>query len=106
MSRLLKIFTSVEKLAVSRKRSFAHVHWFRTAETCPRCRKIERTIARYSVMNDALAVIACAALGCGCADPRCPTVVKAVLLANGSLPRADGSQQDGDLGDSGRRTSE
>jgi hypothetical protein len=48
-------------------------------------------------MNDALAVIACAALGCGCRNPRCPTVVKAVLLANDSLPRAADSQQDGDL---------
>lgn len=99
MSRLLKMFAS-------RKRSFAHMHWFRTAETCPRCRKIEHTVARYSVMNDALAVIACAALGCGCRDPRCLTVVKAVLLADDALPRAAGSQQDGDLGDSGRRTSE
>jgi hypothetical protein len=97
VSRLLNILASWEKLAVSRRRSFAHVHWFRTAETCPRCRKIERTIARYSVMNDALAVIACAALGCGCRDPRCPTVIKAVLRANDSLPRAADSQQDGYL---------
>jgi hypothetical protein len=106
MSRLLKILASRERVLVSRKRSFAHVHWFRTAETCPRCRKIERTIGRYSVMNDVLAVIACAALGCGCGDPRCPTVVNAVLLANGSLPRAAGSQQDGDREDSGRGSSE
>jgi hypothetical protein len=48
-------------------------------------------------MNDALAVIACAALGCGCRDPRCPTVIKAVLRANDSLPRAADSQQDGYL---------
>ena len=96
MSRLLKILASWEK-PVSRRRSFAHVHWFRTAETCPRCRKIEHTIVRYSLMNDALAVIACAALGCGCRDPRCPTVVKAVLLANDPLPRAADSHKDGDL---------
>jgi hypothetical protein len=69
------------------------VHWFRTAETCSRCRKIERTFTRYSSMNDTLAVIACAALGCGCGDPTCPTVVNAVLIANGSLPRAADGQQ-------------
>jgi hypothetical protein len=73
------------------KRSFAHVHWFRTAKTCSRCRKIERTLARYSAMNDTLAVIACAALGCGCGEPKCGTVVNAVLVASGMLPPpADG----------------
>jgi hypothetical protein len=71
-----------------RRRSFAHVHWFRTADDCSRCRKIERTFARYSAMNDILAVIACNALGCGCEDPRCPTVVAAVLAANEGTERA------------------
>ena len=77
-----------------RKRSFAHLHWFRTADACPRCRKIERTFARYSAMNDTLAVIACDALGCGCGNPQCPVVVAAVLTANGSLPRAAGLRQE------------
>jgi hypothetical protein len=69
------------------KRSFAHVHWFRTAKTCRRCRKIERTVARYSAMNDTLAVIACAALGCGCGEPTCLAVVNAVLVASGTPPQ-------------------
>jgi hypothetical protein len=53
----------------------------RVAETYPRCRKIERTFARYSALNDTLAVIACATPGCGCGDPKCRTVVNAVLAA-------------------------
>ena len=69
-----------------RQRSFAHVHWFRRAKNCPRCRKIEGTFARYGALNDTLAVVACVALGCGCGDPKCQTVVNAVLAANGSLP--------------------
>ena len=88
------------------KRSFAHVHWLRTANTCPRCRKIERTFARYSALNDTLAVIACAALGCGCGNPKCLTVINAVVV--GTLPQpADGEQQLGDRRESGdvsRRT--
>ncbi len=86
---------SLEQLVLPRKRSFAHVHWFRTAKTCTRCRKIERTFARYSAMNDTLALIACAALGCGCGKADCPTVVNAVLVASGRLPQpADGQQSD------------
>ena len=92
---------SLEQLALLRKRSFAHVHWFRTAKTCPRCRKIERTFARYSAMNDTLALIACAALGCGCGEPDCPTVVNAVLVASGTLPRPADGQQGGDRRESG-----
>ena len=79
------------------KRSFAHVHWFRTAKTCPRCRKIERTFARYAAMNDSLAVIACAALGCGCGDPKCPTVINAVIA--GTQAESAHGQQDSDRRD-------
>jgi len=48
-------------------------------------------------MNDTLAVIACDALGCGCGDPKCLTVINAVI---------DGTQSaygppDGDLRESG-----
>jgi len=39
-----------------------------------------------------LAVIACAALGCGCGDPKCQTVVNAVLATNGSVPPASHKQ--------------
>ena len=74
------------------QRSFAHVHWFRRAKNCPRCRKIERTFARYGALSDTLAVIACAALGCGCGDPKCQTVVNAVLATNGSVPPASHKQ--------------
>jgi hypothetical protein len=46
-------------------------------------------------MNDTLAVVACAALDCGCGKPECPTVVNAVLVASGTLPQpADGQQGD------------
>jgi hypothetical protein len=96
VSRPLKFLASLKKLALPRKRSFAHVHWFRTAKTCPRCRKIERTFARFSAMNDTLAVVACAALGCGCGEPECPTVVNAVLVASGTLPQGDDRRESGD----------
>ena len=89
-----KSLVSRGKSTLPRQRSFAHVHWFWAAKTCRRCRKIERTFARYSALSDTLAVIACAALGCGCGDPKCPTVVNAVLSANGSLPRGADRQQD------------
>jgi hypothetical protein len=51
-------------------------------------------------MNDKLAVIACAALGCGCGEPTCQTVVNAVLVASGSLPQH--AKQDSDRRESGR----
>jgi hypothetical protein len=50
-------------------------------------------------MNDTLAVIACAALGCGCGDPTCLTVVNAVLVASGTLPQP--AKQDSDRRESG-----
>ena len=70
------------------------MHWFRTAKTCPRCRKIERTFARYRALNDTLAVIACDALGCGCGDPKCLTVINAVIA--GTLSESAYGQQDSD----------